>query len=213
VLSQALSAFLASQPHITSLRLQGVEITAKEADELCRGLKAIRHITFCDNSIGLSEDGLESLVALLLCCELLESTSIIRNSLSDKHVPQILSLLQHHATLTTISLSWNGISDRGAVKLAEALSVLKSSLKHIDLSCNFIGATGGDALMRAVGRRRDLLGHDCAPLRISFDRLPSASRSLPFALRGAAHRVGEVDAFSSCTQSRQNYARLASHYL
>jgi hypothetical protein len=103
---QELSDFLSSCPHVKSLRFQGVEITAEDANKLGDGLKQIRNITFCDNSIGLNEGSLEVLVALLLCCGMLESTSIIRNSLSDDHVPHIIDLLSRHMTLSHLSLSW-----------------------------------------------------------------------------------------------------------
>jgi len=83
-----------------------MEITGKDVDELGKGLKQIRNIIFCDNSIGLQQGSLERLVALLLCCGFLESTSFIRNCLNDDHVPKILSLLQGHQSLTRISLSW-----------------------------------------------------------------------------------------------------------
>lgn len=156
---QALSEFLESCPHIKSLRLQGMEITGKDVDELGKGLKQIRNIIFCDNSIGLQQGSLERLVALLLCCGFLESTSFIRNCLNDDHVPKILSLLQGHQSLTRISLSWyvqrqscavsgtvfnfssflcsrfivrNGIGDRGATEIASALHALHN-VTDIDL--------------------------------------------------------------------------------
>lgn len=150
---KALSEFLKSCPHIRSLRLQNIEITAKDAEELGPGLNQIRNITFCDNSIGLNEGSLEVLVALLLCCGMLESTCIIRNSIADQHIPHILSLLTQHSSLTRISLSWNGISDDGATKLASVIENLRNSMKDLDLSYNLIGSPGKCLLQEAVKRR------------------------------------------------------------
>lgn len=150
---KALSAFLASCPYIKSLRLQGMEITADDVDELCKGLKQIQNITFCDNSIGLNEGSLERLVALLLCCGMLESTSIIRNCLGDIHIPHIVSLMSRHSSLTHISLCWNGISDRGAGEIAKTIKDLNNSLRDIDLSYNMISRYG-KRLLHDAGKKR-----------------------------------------------------------
>lgn len=164
---KALSAFLASCPHITSLRLQGMEISAQDADELGKGLNQIRNITFCDNSIGLHEGSLERLVALLLCCGLLESTSIIRNSLGDDHIPHLVTLLKRHERLTRLSLSWNGITDRGATQIASAIAILNSSLTDLDLSYNSIGAEGQFHLREASRKRLEFFGHLLCPLNVN----------------------------------------------
>jgi len=151
---KALSAFLSSCPHIKSLRLQGMEITAKEADDLGKGLNQIRNITFCDNSIGLHEGTLERLVALLLCCGLLESTSIIRNSLGDEHVSSVVALMQH-SRMERLSLCWNGITDKGATQLATAVVRLNNSLQDVDVSYNLIGPDGVAQLQMATRKRLD----------------------------------------------------------
>jgi len=164
---KALSSFLASCPHITSLRLQGIEISAEDADELGKGLQQLRHLTFCDNSIGLHEGSLERLVALLLCCGLLESTSIIRNSLDDQHIPQLVKLMKDHTSLTRVSFCWNGISDKGANQMASAIAVLNTSLKDIDLSYNLIGPDGKARLLEASRKRVAHFGNSLrSPLNI-----------------------------------------------
>jgi len=164
---KALSSFLASCPHITSLRLQGIEISAEDADELGKGLKQLRHLTFCDNSIGLHDGSLERLVALLLCCGLLESTSIIRNSLDDQHIPQLVKLMKDHTSLARVSFCWNGISDKGANQMASAIAVLNTSLKDIDLSYNLIGPDGKARLLEASRKRVAYFGSSLrSPLNI-----------------------------------------------
>lgn len=52
-----LSSYLKKTRQVKSLRLQGIEITVKELKILGESLKQIRHITFCDNSIGLNKVG------------------------------------------------------------------------------------------------------------------------------------------------------------
>ncbi|GAB5372661.1 hypothetical protein AAMO2058_001683800 [Amorphochlora amoebiformis] len=134
---EALSAYLKETPSVKTLRLQGVEITTKELKIIGASLKEIRHITFCDNSIGLNQGAFDVLCATLLCCGLLETTSIVRNSLTDCHVPQIVNLMTKHSSLKELSLCWNGIGDEGALQLAKALQdmgqAVTLSLRVLDL--------------------------------------------------------------------------------
>jgi len=147
---EALSAYLKETPSVKTLRLQGVEITTKELKIIGASLKEIRHITFCDNSIGLNQGAFDVLCATLLCCGLLETTSIVRNSLTDCHVPQIVNLMTKHSSLKELSLCWNGIGDEGALQLAKALQdmgqAVTLSLRVLDLSYNCIGAIGQQKL-------------------------------------------------------------------
>jgi hypothetical protein len=143
-----------------------MDISAREADQLGPGLKRIRHVTFCDNSIGLHEGTLEVLVALLLCCGFLESTYIIRNSLTDNHVPSLVALMKRHRTLTHLSLAWNGITDRGSKKLASALEELRSSLRSLDISYNQIGEKGKAVLERVAKKRSHYFGPSANPIDI-----------------------------------------------
>lgn len=169
---EALSAYLKKTPSVRILRLQGVEITTKELKIIGASLKEIRHITFCDNSIGLNQGAFDVLCATLLCCSFLESTSIVRNSLDDGHVPQIVNLVSKHSSLKELSLSWNGIGDKGAIHLAKALEDMSQavtlSLRLLDLSYNCIGVIGRQHL-RAVTDKywRNVLGE---PLCICLDK-------------------------------------------
>eukprot|EP00470_Lotharella_oceanica_P005241 CAMPEP_0170174956 /NCGR_PEP_ID=MMETSP0040_2-20121228/8120_1 /TAXON_ID=641309 /ORGANISM="Lotharella oceanica, Strain CCMP622" /LENGTH=369 /DNA_ID=CAMNT_0010416789 /DNA_START=89 /DNA_END=1195 /DNA_ORIENTATION=- len=141
---EALSSYLKDTPSIKVLRLQGVEITTKELKIIGASLKEIRHITFCDNSIGLNQGAFDVLCATLLCCSFLESTSIVRNSLDDGHVGQIVNLISKHNSMKELSLCWNGIGDTGAMQLAKALQDMSRAmtLKLLDLSYNCIGDIG-----------------------------------------------------------------------
>lgn len=143
---ESLSTYLKDTPSIKFLRLQGVEITTKELKIIGASLKEIRHITFCDNSIGLNQGAFDVLCATLLCCSFLESTSIVRNSLDDGHVGQIVNLISKHNSLKELSLCWNGIGDKGAIQLAETLRDMSRavtlSLRLLDLSYNCIGDVG-----------------------------------------------------------------------
>mmetsp|Transcript_755 Transcript_755/g.954 ORF Transcript_755/g.954 Transcript_755/m.954 type:complete len:414 (+) Transcript_755:94-1335(+) len=153
---EALSSYLKYTPRVTILRLQGVEITTKELNIIGASLKEIRHITFCDNSIGLNQGAFEVLCATLLCCSLLESTSIVRNSLDDEHIPQIVELVSKHSSLKELSLCWNGIGDKGALHLAQALEDMSQavtlSLRLLDLSYNRIGSLGREKLEAFRGK-------------------------------------------------------------
>mmetsp|Transcript_1674 Transcript_1674/g.3176 ORF Transcript_1674/g.3176 Transcript_1674/m.3176 type:complete len:393 (+) Transcript_1674:495-1673(+) len=145
---EALSSYLKDTPSITVLRLQGVEITTKELKIIGASLKEIRHITFCDNSIGLNQGAFDVLCATLLCCSFLESTSIVRNSLDDGHVGQIVNLISKHNSMKELSLCWNGIGDTGAMQLAKALQDMSRAmtLRLLDLSYNCIGEIGRQQL-------------------------------------------------------------------
>jgi len=150
---KALGVFLSSCPEIYSLRLQGMDISTNDARELGSNcLRSIRHITFCENNLGVNEGSLGMLVGLLCAAELLESAAIVRNNIKDYHVPNILDLIRHHSsTLVRLSLCWNGLRDQGAVKLAKHLrfifaksrpSLKCAALSHVDLSYNRIGEKG-----------------------------------------------------------------------
>mmetsp|Transcript_18023 Transcript_18023/g.25262 ORF Transcript_18023/g.25262 Transcript_18023/m.25262 type:complete len:336 (+) Transcript_18023:39-1046(+) len=153
---EALSSYLKYTPRVKILRLQGVEITTKELKIIGASLKEIRHITFCDNSIGLNQGAFEVLCATLLCCSLLESTSIVRNSLDDAHIPQIVELVSKHSSLKELSLCWNGIGDKGALHLVQALQDMSQavtlSLRLLDLSYNRIGSLGCEKLQAFRGK-------------------------------------------------------------
>jgi len=149
---KALGLFLTSRPEIYSLRLQGMDISTSDARELgSTCLRSIRHITFCENNLGVNEGSLGMLVGLLCAAEVLESASIVRNNIKDYHVPNILDLIrQHSSTLARLSLCWNGLRDQGAVKLAKHIRFLfakshpslKCALTNVDLSYNRIGEMG-----------------------------------------------------------------------
>jgi hypothetical protein len=161
---RALSEFLQSCPEIRSIRLHGIDITAEDATSLGPGLSHIRSITFCDNSIGLRDDALEVLVALLLCCGMLECASIMRNSLTDRHVPEIVKLIKEHHALSRLSLCWNGIGIDGASSIVEAALHPSSNLRDCDLGYNNISASGFDTMREslanhAVSRRLPLCVH------------------------------------------------------
>lgn len=167
---EALSSYLKENPSVKMLRLQGVEITTKELKIIGASLKEIRHITFCDNSIGLNQGAFDVLCATLLCCTFLESTSIVRNSLRDEHIPQIVDLISKHSSLKQLSLSWNGIGDKGALQLAKALQDMSQamtlSLRLLDLSYNCIGDLGRHRIISTSKYWRNVYGD---PLRICWE--------------------------------------------
>lgn len=147
---KALGYFLAACRSVRSLRLQGMKITEEEARALGQAaLRQLRHVTFCGNSLGMSNGSLEVLVALLLLCDYLESAAFVRNSLSDRHVPDIAKLVSEHPSLESLDLCWNGIGDPGAVELAMAIRKLKYSLAKIDFSYNQMGPQGLASLRAA----------------------------------------------------------------
>jgi hypothetical protein len=154
---KALGLFLdAKGPEIHSLRFQGVDITTNEARELGSNcLRGVRHVTFCENNLGINDGSLGMLVGLLCAAEVLESAVIVRNNIKDYHVPNILQLIrQHSSTLANLSLCWNGLRDAGASKLAKTLRFLltlekpsfRLALSNVDLSYNFVGAKGQSSL-------------------------------------------------------------------
>lgn len=153
-----LGLFLASNSQVTSLRLQGMNISKEEASLLGKSvLKEIRHVTFCDNELGVNDGALDVLVTFLLCCSWLESAAFLRNSISDIHVPQLMTLVTNHQRLSKLDLCWNGIRDKGALQIADTIKQLKDSvLDRLDLSYNLIGSKGVSSLERA--RRQFYLG-------------------------------------------------------
>ncbi len=159
---KSLSRYLRSHSDVTSLRLQGVEITTKELAALGDSLAHLEHITLCGNSIGLNDGAVEVLCATLLCSTVLESAAIERNSICDRHVPALIRLIEEHKTLRELSLCWNGIGDQGADKLAIALEKVRyhvsTSLRRVDLSYNCLGMLGRRRLQVCTRHWNDLYG-------------------------------------------------------
>jgi len=197
---KALGLFLDTKgPEIHSLRFQGVDITTNEARELGSNcLRSIRHVTFCENNLGVNDGSLGMLVGLLCAAELLESAVIVRNNIKDYHVPNILQLIkQHSSTLASLSLCWNGLQDAGAVRLAKALRIFlaksflekpppKFALTNLDLSYNHFGAKGQSVMtamqmeLQRQGRHISInTKHNCNEKRTvgnwgyNFGRLPT----------------------------------------
>jgi len=99
---------------------------------------------------------LQSLISLLLFCELLETVNVWRNNLSDCHAIELTEkLLSSHPSLKTLSLRWNGITSRGAQEIGRILHKATAArhsltqendgksdstppIQHVDLSFNNI---------------------------------------------------------------------------
>ncbi len=111
----------------------------------------LRHVTLCDNSLGVAgspsasasasltgsggggDSAIDALVEFLLRCILLESLAVVRNSVRNEHVPAVQRLLANHRSLVRLSLCWNGIEDAGAMALAKAIEAYSSNLTDVDL--------------------------------------------------------------------------------
>ena len=75
------------------------------------------------------------------------------NRIEDEGFQALLTALQHHDTLTHLSLCSNAVGDLGAGALAAVLSG-PCTLQRVDLSHNHIGTEGASALGAALRKRR-----------------------------------------------------------
>jgi len=117
-----------------------MDISKSEAQQLGKGvLKEIRHLTFCENSIGLNENTLEYICGALLHCELLESAAFLRQSLTDMHLPFIFEMATDPRLqkLQSLSLAWNGFQNPGDTIMNYVRSC-GNNLSLVDLSYNML---------------------------------------------------------------------------
>jgi hypothetical protein len=139
---RCVGTYLASSPHVRSVRLLSMDLTLDVAQQLTHApgaLRALRELTLCDNNLGLDTGpSLHAFVAALSTAEGLETLSLIRNSLTDQHVEPILQLLRSCAALRHLSLCWNGLTSVGVARLAQALRTREYALQSLDLSNNRI---------------------------------------------------------------------------
>jgi len=141
-----LAASFQKEPSLNMLRLPGVALT-QEAIASLPQLTGLVHLTLFNNSIGIEEGKITVLCEKLRECEQLFSLAIIRNSLSDDHVPAIVSLIEEHPRLQVLDLSWNAIGAKGAMLLEKVRRESKKSVSF-DLGFNteYFASTDEDTI-------------------------------------------------------------------
>lgn len=94
----------------------------------------LKHLDLAGNKIGLTNDGGRNLIG------------------------EILTLNEHcGGRLETLNLSHNFLCDRAAIHLAEAMMIMDlKSLKRLNLSLNYIGVRGAEALAKVVASNSPL---------------------------------------------------------
>lgn len=149
---RALARFLASRPDITRLRLQDLDMTVSEAETLGKDvLKQIRHITLYNNNLGLNEGTLDIICGLLLCCDMLQSVAVLRNSLTNQHLAPLFGLGALNRRLA-LSLCWNGIQGAAATQdeVLRGRGVPPSSSSSSSHSSSSTASSGAVGLLARV---------------------------------------------------------------
>jgi hypothetical protein len=92
----------------------------------------------------LGNEGLQMLCpALLRGNPPLEHVNLSGNGITDVGAVALAEAIQHHATLAELLLGWNGIADVGTTALAQAAAKGKCRLQILDLSGVLEGRGGG----------------------------------------------------------------------
>lgn len=157
-----------------SSQLHNISLTAVGGDSVAFSGTAMPALINADHS----SPGLNEVISMLLCCELLECVNIWRNNLTDSHIELLSQLILHSPTLKQLSLCWNGISKEGARQLSEVLKQLAQKQQQHSQPCPADSqpscATPSDAAACGVSPGSSALNH----IDLSYNQIPEADQLL-----------------------------------
>ncbi len=156
-------------------------------DSLCVGVDDADRVADAINQRSLSMIRRNSLYSL----------DAMMQRFGDRHVRSLADLLPDNASLLSISLSLNYITDAGAVALAEGLRKNRS-IMHIDLNHNRIGAEGMKALAKG-------------PMRLSSNVI-SWNVSENYTADGKVHSKDEQEAYLAVIDALSSNKNLLEYY-
>jgi Ran GTPase-activating protein (RanGAP) involved in mRNA processing and transport len=91
------------------------------------------------------------------------------NDIGDHGAVTLIKMMKRNPTITDINLSYNKITEKGAIGLAKKLVAGGNALTHIDLSCNRLRAKGVIALIKELEDNKTLTHIDLSRNMIGTD--------------------------------------------
>lgn len=155
--AKAIAQWLSTMPSLTSLNFKYNEIGDAGVEDLAKALEDNVSITAVDlghNRIGV--DGCNSIAKMLVKNRVITSLSMSHNQMNAEMTIIIINALRIHTKLNSmrtilksLDLSWNYIEASGAKDIADYIR-WDNSLESLDISCSRVGDEGLEYIARAL---------------------------------------------------------------
>jgi Ran GTPase-activating protein (RanGAP) involved in mRNA processing and transport len=153
--------------HLLTLRMNYSNVNTQAAQALAAALLSVHTqlSTITLHSVGLGDDGCNSIMIVLLTNRTVNYLALGRNEITALASIHIAKMLASNTTLEALDLEGNHLGDKGTVNLAQGLA-RNHSLTSLHLSNNHFTARGAQALAASTSHTQTLL-----QLNISFNRI------------------------------------------